>query len=229
MWRSVGRSLTNGVPFAIGTRSLTVLTRWTLCCLHRADGCSNANAQLRGCDLSDDEELTVDEWLALDDSRAKIGDGVQHDSGSEREDEWSTSSGDESAAPGVADEAFDVEKICDVRRRGALQALVEWSGSNGGVPWASSWEPLENLGPGLQREATAIWERRKAARRKRGRRNRPNEDSAREAQATQVRATAVATAQREARKARAERGRKRGDKRGGSGHTTRKRGRERGD
>ena len=133
---------------------------------------SDADAQLQGCGMDDDEELTIDQWLALDDSGVAIGDGVQHGSESEHEDEWSTSSEDESVAPAGAEEAFEAEKVCNVRREGVLQALVEWSGSNGGVPWARSWEPLENLGPGLQWEATVIWEKKKAARRKRGVRNR---------------------------------------------------------
>ena len=193
-----------------------------------ADGCSAANAQLRGCEMDDDEELTVDEWLALDDSGVAIGDGTQCNSESEREDEGSTSSEGELAASEGGEEVFDAEQVCNVRRRGVLQALVKWSGSNGGVPWARSWEPIENLGSGLQREAMAIWEKRKAARRKRGWRGGPRADGAGEAQATRARAAATAAAQRNAREARAERGRWRGDKGGGRGPTARKRGRERG-
>ena len=136
---------------------------------------------------------------------------------------------DESAAPADADEAFEAEKVCNVRRKGVLQALVEWSGSNGCGPWARSWEPLENLGPGLQREATVIWEKKKAARRKRGVRNRSSAEGSEAMQAAQARATAAVAAQREARGVRASRDRRRGGKGGGDGPTTRKRRRERGD
>lgn len=194
-----------------------------------ADGCSDATTRLRGCEMDDDEEMTIDEWLALDGGGMAIGDGVRHNSGSEGEDEGMSSSEDESAVADGADAAFDAEKVCGVRRKGTLQALVEWSGSNGGVPWARSWEPLENLGPGLQQEAMAIWEKRKAARRKRGGRRGPSAGDTAEASAAHARAEAVTATQRKARNARAERGRKRGGKGGGNGPTTRKRGRGRGD
>ena len=132
-------------------------------------------------------------------------------------------------APAGAEAAFEAEKVCNVRRKGVLQALVEWSGSNGAVPWARSWEPLENLGPGLQRDATVIWEKKKAARRKRGVRNRSSADGSEAMQAAQARATAAVAAQREARGVRASRDRRLGGKGGGDSPTTRKRRRERGD
>eukprot|EP00966_Prymnesium_polylepis_P017911 413145-Prymnesium_polylepis.1 len=68
--------------------------------------------------MDDDEELTVDEWLAPDDSGVAIGDGTQYNSESEREDEGSTSSEGEPAASEGVEEAFDAEQVCGVRRRG---------------------------------------------------------------------------------------------------------------
>ena len=131
---------------------------------------------------------------------------------------------DSNAAP--EEIAYDAVRVCDVRRRGGrLQALVEWSGTNNGVPWDKSWEPVTGIGAALQQEASSIWERRKAGRRARGRRPRAEQTETSQQQLACARRAAELQRQREDRERRV--GRSRGSRGtgGSSGPTTRKRSR----
>ena len=180
---------------------------------------------LRGCGVDDDEDMTIDQWLALD------GEGPmsEDESGSETasDDTGSDPSSDESEqGDAEQDVAYDAIRVRSVRRRGQLQALIEWSGSDSnGVPWKHSWEPVQDIGPGLQQEAQAMWERAKMRRRGKGRRPGSKLESVQPEDGAAQRAASVAARQRADRAARANRGRRGGDKQGPKGPTTRKRSR----
>ena len=190
----------------------------------RATGSHSEQAALRGCDIDDDEDLTIDEWLALD-SEVRLS---NEDEQSELEEESGSSDeqadDDSSAAP--EEDIYDAVRVCDVRRRGGrLQALVEWSGDNNGAPWDKTWEPVTGIGAALQQEASAIWERRKAGRRARGRRPRAEQTETSQQQLARARRASEIQRQREDRERRVGRSRESRGTGAGSGPTTRKRSR----
>eukprot|EP00966_Prymnesium_polylepis_P094206 2180620-Prymnesium_polylepis.1 len=93
---------------------------------------------LRGCGPDDDEDLTIDQWLALDDGNSAMEEeSTSSDDPDSDSDDESPSESDDSAPCGSDDTAYDAVRVCAVRRRGKLQALVEWSGTDStGAPWA---------------------------------------------------------------------------------------------
>ena len=190
----------------------------------QATGSHSKQAALRGCDIDDDEDLAIDEWLALD-SEVRLS---NEDEQSELEEESGSSDeqtdDDSSAAP--EEDIYDAVRVCDVRRRGGrLQALVEWSGDNNGAPWDKTWEPVTGIGAALQQEASAIWERRKAGRRARGRRPRAEQTETSQQQLARARRASEIQRQREDRERRVGRSRESRGTGAGSGPTTRKRSR----